>query len=215
MRRGVLSMVLLLTTGVRSVAASPPELVWSRGSLSLRHLPEVLSERTVARHLGTGLTTRFVFTFHAGLEGKTARGDAQVRVRYDLWDERYRVERWDGRPDSPAGATLTRDELLAWWRALGLVFYPLAAGLRAPPAQARVELLVLPFSQAEQRDAQDWLLRSFRSPGGSAQEESAGPGGSTASGPLRAFYGALLAASIGQRSLIKYSWTVAVTTEPR
>jgi len=121
------------------------------------------------------------------------------------------VERWDGRPDSPAGATLTRDELSAWWRALGLVFYPVATGLRVPPAQAKVDLLVLPFSQAEQRDAQDWLLRSFRAPGGSGEEESAGPGQSTSGGPLRAFYGALLAASIGQRSLIKYSWTVTVT----
>lgn len=212
MRRGVLPLVLLLTTGARSVAASPPELVWSRGSLSLRRLPEVLSERTVARHLGTGLTTRFVFTFHAGLGGTTASGNAQVRVRYDLWDERYRVERWDARPDSPAGATLTREELSAWWRSLGLVFCPLATGLRAPPAQAKVELLVLPFSQAEQRDAQDWLLRAFRAPEGSAQE-SAGPGQSTSSGPLRAFYGALLAASIGQRSLIKYSWAVTVITE--
>ena len=110
------------------------------------------------------------------------------------------------------GATLTRAELPAWWRTLTLALQPGVTGLRAAPIRAKVELLVLPFSQAEQRDAQDWLLRSFRSPDSSGAEP-AGAGQSTSAGPLRAFYGAILAASIGQRSLITYSWTVPVTVE--
>jgi hypothetical protein len=146
------------------------------------------------------------------IEGRPLKGEAQVRIRYDLWDERYVIERWDAQRDSPARMTLKRSELSAWWRSLTLVVHPAAIALRAPLARAKVELLVLPFSQAEQRDAQDWLLRSFRSSdrSGSAEAASSGP---VSDGPLRAFYGAMLAASIGQRSLITYSWTVAVTAE--
>jgi hypothetical protein len=206
-------LVLVLGAGSRSAAGEPPELVLKRGSLSLRRLPAVLAESRTARHLETGLTTGFVFTVDAGrIEDRPVKGEAQVRIRYDLWDERFVIERWDGRSDSPAGAKLTRAELAPWWRALTLVLHPARTDLRAAPVRAKVELLVLPFSQAEQRDAQDWLLRSFRSSGPSGAEP-AGAGQATSAGPLRAFYGAILAASIGQRSLITYSWTVAVTVE--
>ncbi len=212
MRSRIALVALLSTAGARVAAAQAPEFVFRGGTLSLRSLPAVLSESKVARHLATGLTTRFVFTVEVGrLDGRPAKGEAQVRVRYDLWDERYLVERWDGRGDAPVGVQLTRQELAGWWRSLTLVLYRAATGVGAPPARVKVELVVLPFSQAEQRDAQDWLLRSFR--GG--QAESADSPSSTSNGPLGAFYGALLAASIGQRSLITYSWSVAVTVESR
>lgn len=213
--RALVLVVLLRVSGAS--AAELPEVVFSRGALSLRRLPAVLSESTVARHLDTGLTTSFVFTVDAGrIEGRPVKGEAQVRIRYDLWDERYLIERSDGQRDSPATVTLARTELLAWWRSLALVVLPAARGLRAPPARAKVELLVLPFSQAEQRDAQDWLLRSFRSP--DLPRQPLGPGqppleAAPDRAPLHDFYGAMLAASIGQRSLITYSWTVAVSAE--
>jgi hypothetical protein len=211
---------LVLIVGLQvsgASAAELPEVVFSRGALSLRRLPAVLSESTVARHLDTGLTTSLVFAVDAGrVEGRPVKGEAQARIRYDLWDERYLFERRDGQRDSPATATLARGELLGWWRSLTLVVLPAARGLRAPPTRAKVELLVLPFSQAEQRDAQDWLLRSFRSPDLPRQPLGSGqpsPEGAPDRAPLRDLYGAMLAASIGQRSLITYSWTVAVSTE--
>ncbi len=210
-------VVLLSVSGAS--AAELPEVVFSRGALSLKRLPAVLLESTIARHLETGLTTSFVFTVDAGrIEGRPVKGEAQVRIRYDLWDERYLLERWEGQQDSPATVTLARSELLAWWRSLQLVVLPAARGLLAPPARAKVELLVLPFSRAEQRDAQDWLLRAFHSPDPPRQREPPGSGRPTPEGapdraPLRELYGAMLAASIGQRSLITYSWTVAVTAE--
>ncbi len=215
MRRSLL-LALLAATAARAAAAPPPapEVVWDRGVLSLRRVPDVLSDRAVARHLGTGLTTRFAFTLNAELEGRKVGTAAQVHVRYDLWDERYLVERWDARGDSPAATTLRRDELPAWWRALALVFPPAAPRPGSPPARAKVELLVLPFSQAEQRDAQDWLLRAFRAPEASPQD-SGDVAGAAAGGPLRAFYGALLAASIRQRSLVTYTWTVDVSIGSR
>ena len=187
--------------------AQGPDLVLRPAGLTLRRLPPLLSEQMVARHLDTGLTTSFVFSVDAG---RSLRGAAQIRIRYDLWDERYTVERRDARPDSPAAAVLTKAGLGEWWRSLELVVSSSVPSAR--PEKAKITLQVLPFSQTEQRDAQEWLLRSFRTTG-----ENAPPGeGSPASeAPLRNLYGSMLAASIGQRSLITYSWTVPVTVESR
>jgi len=203
--------VVVLTALTSPLAAAEPELVLRPVGLTLRHVPPVFSEDVVTRHLDTGLTTSFVFGVDAG-RGRSVKGSAQVRIRYDLWDERYVLERWDARPDSPATVVLAKPKLGEWWRALELV---VASSLpSAPPARAKVTLQVLPFSQAEQRDAQDWLLRSFQvgetgGPGGGSPKAGGGPA------PVRDLYGSMLAASVGQRSLITYSWAVAVTTESR
>jgi hypothetical protein len=211
MRILVAILALTFLTSRPGIAAEP-ELVLRPVGLTLRHLPPVFSEELVARHLDTGLTTSFVFGVDAGRG--SPKGAAEVRIRYDLWDERYVLERRDLRRDSVAAAALAKPRLGEWWRSLELV---VASGLPSlPPARAKVTLHVLPFSQAEQRDAQDWLLRSFQAPG-----ENREPGGAdtrpsaAAAAPLRNLYGSMLAASIGQRSLITYSWTVAVTTESR
>ena len=81
---------------------------------------------------------------------------------------------------------------------------------------------MLPFSQAEQRDAQEWLLRSFRADSPPATPappvaipSRAGGGRAPATAPVREFYGAMLAASIGRRSLTSWSWTVPVGAEAR
>ena len=209
MRTSALVALTVLTS--RLAIAAEPELVLRPVGLTLRHVPPVFSEEMVARHLDKGLTTTFVFSVDAGRG--LPKGAAQIRIRYDLWDERYVVERWDARPDSPVTAVLAKPKLGDWWRALELV---VASRLpSAPPARAKITMQVLPFSQAEQRDAQDWLLRSFQ-----AGETGGSQGGRSTSagrepGPVRNLYGSMLASSIGQRSLITYAWTVAVTTEPR
>lgn len=208
------AFVALMMLASRLAAAGEPELVVRTAGLTLRHLPPVFSEEIVSRHLDTGLTTSFVFQVTAG-RGRALEGAAQVRIRYDLWDERYVIERWDARPGSPATATRARSGLGEWWRSLELVVTSGVPPL-VPPASARITLRVLPFSQAEQRDAQDWLLRSFQDPRDNPQPAPAGGrAAATESAPIRNIYGSMLAASIGQRSLIKYSWTVTVTTESR
>jgi len=180
----------------------PPQLILQAGVLRLQSLPPtLLSEATIARHLGTGLTTSFLFNVDAG---RALKAQAQVRARYDLWDERYLIERWDARPDAPSRAALAPAALQAWWRSLSLDFGRSSTGSN-PPTRATIELLVLPFSESEQRDAQDWLVRSLRKP--------EPVGGSLSAGSLHGISAALLAASIGQRSLITYSWTVPITVE--
>ena len=196
--------------GASCFAAEPPRLALRRDGLTLARLPPILAEPAVARHLGTGLTTTLLLTVD-GSGGPSFKAGAQVSIRFDLWDEVYLVEALDAK--SGATATLrSRDELHRWWQSLVLLVSP---ETRPAPrmSRARVTLQVLPFSQAEQRDAQEWLLRALR-----ASEPTPAlpptPGGTDAPAaprtPVREFYGAMLASSIGRRSLITYSWTVPI-----
>jgi hypothetical protein len=193
--------------------AEPPTLTVGRSDVTLGRLPPVLAEREVARHLGTGLTTTLLFALE--VPGEPAlKGGAQVAVRFDLWDERYLADVVDGR--GAARATLSsRDELERWWSGLVL---PVLVGPPPPRGRkARVTLRVLPFSQAEQQDARDWLLRSIRAseppaPNPARPEPPAEPARPRT--PVRDFYAAMLASSIGRRSLITYSWTVPIREAP-
>jgi hypothetical protein len=190
-------------------AEQPPEVTLTPRELRVRRLPAVLTDPLVARHLDTGLTTAFVIHLETQPRG-AAKGEAQVRLRYDLWDEKYLTERLDARGDAPVPRLLDRPALADWWRTLELVVWK-GTGVEPRALKAKVTLTVLPFSQAEQRDAQDWLLRSFRG----APETGApyGPPGGSGGGPLRELYGAAIAASIDRRSLISFSWTVPVVAQ--
>jgi hypothetical protein len=197
----------LLLSGAAS-AEERPTLRPGLQGLTLAHLPAVLSEPTVARHLDTGLTTVFLLAVEARGEPKLA-GAADLAVRYDLWDEVYAVGGRDAQGDRPATRLSSRAALLDWWRGLVLVVAP--ADPSPPlPREARVTLQVLPFSQAEQRDAQDWLLRSFRGPDRAPAVTPTADSRPLPREPVRDFYRAMLASSIGRRSLITYSWTVSV-----
>lgn len=215
MRTGALLVALILAAV--ACTAEPPTLRIDRTGVTLGRLPPVLADLAVAKHLGTGLTTTLVLAVE--VPGESAlTGGAQVGVRFDLWDERFVVEVVHARGGANE-AFASRDELQRWWQALVL---PVSAGPRPTPRErkARVTLQVLPFSQAEQRDAQEWLLRSIRAsepppvtPARPAEPEAPAVRASPRA-PVRDFYGAMLASSIGRRSLITYSWTVPIVDAP-
>jgi hypothetical protein len=219
MRAFLPAIAALVLAGVPGEAADPPALAFGGGILTLARLPPILGDEAVAKHLQTGLTTVFLFTVECR-GAAPQKGAAQVALRYDLWEEVYHVE------SVPAPTARTAVESTAsaqdWWRAAVVTVAPAGGRWLAAPARARVTLQVLPFSQTEQRDAQDWLLRSFRvagpeAPPGQGAEGSGPPGAERAGSPapVRDFYGAMLASSIGRRSLITWSWNVAVVAEPR
>lgn len=208
MKKAILALAAALT-GAEGVAAEAPSLAWSPQGLSLARLPPILAEPAVARHLGTGLTTTLVLTVEVS-GSASFKGGAQASVRYDLWDEIYLVELVDAKGSAPS-TLRSRDELHKWWASLVLQVSP--QGRPAAVARARVTLHVLPFSQAEQQDAQEWLLRTLRAaepPPPSASRPGAGEPPVAPRAPVRDFYGAMLASSIGRRSLINYSWNVPI-----
>lgn len=213
----VAAAVLSAGVGVQAYAADAPVLTLRDGALSLSSLPPVLTDEAVARHLQTGLTTVFLFTVE--WRPGPQQGAAQVGVRYDLWDEVYHVEPVPGPPLNAVVPARSKPALLEWWRTAVLRLAP-AGGRRVPASgRAKVTLQVLPFSQAEQRDAQDWLLRAFRAgaPAPQVARETAGRPGEHAPepAPVRDFYGAMLASSIGRRELIRWTWIVPVVVEGR
>jgi hypothetical protein len=130
-----------------------------------------------------------------------------VDVRYDLWDEVYIVSRVDVTGHA-ARVTLPSFERLAeWWREARLVV------IRAPAATgiltADLELRVIPFSQAEQLDAQRWFSQAL-----SAEKSgSAGAVSDAVEDQPESFsqvINLLMATSIGRPALLEYRWKLPV-----
>jgi hypothetical protein len=198
----------LLALAARLEAAQPPAVEAARDGLALTHLPPILAEDEVRKQLGTGLTTSFAFevTARGGAAGKV-RGAARVDVRYDLWDEIYIVTRIDA-SGRAARTTLPSFERLAeWWREARLLVIraPADAGARS----AVINLRVIPFSQAEQLDAQRWFSQAL-----SAEKSgSAGAVSDAVEDQPESFsqvINLLLATSIGRPALLEYQWSLAL-----
>jgi hypothetical protein len=201
-------LVLLALFSSRLAAiAQGPAIEMAREGLAISRLPPILGDEEVRKQLGTGLTTSFAFQATAkGAAGKV-RGGARVDVRYDLWDEVYIVSRIDA-TGRAARVTLPSFERLAeWWREARLVVIraPAAAGVLA----ADLELRVIPFSQAEQLDAQRWFsqaLSAERSGGAGAVSDAVEDQPESFSQVINL----LMATSIGRPALLEYRWKLPV-----
>lgn len=211
MRRALAAWALVLLALASRLAALPPAPAaeTARDGLAISRLPPILGDEEVRRQLGTGLTTSFVFEASARGAAGRVRGGARVDVRYDLWDEVYIVSRVDVTGHA-ARATLPSFERLAeWWREARLVVVraPAAAGILS----ADLELRVIPFSQAEQLDAQRWFsqaLSAERSGGAGAVSDAA----EDASESFSQVINLLMATSIGRPALLEYRWKLPVST---
>ncbi|MFL6196761.1 MAG: hypothetical protein ACJ75H_21435 [Thermoanaerobaculia bacterium] len=196
---------LLLLVAARASALSAPAIEPVREGLALARLPPVLADEEVRKQLATGLTTSFVFEATArDAAGRKVRGAARVDVRYELWDEVYLVSRIDA-AGRAARVTLPSFERLAeWWRDSRLVV------LRgATAARAEVRLRVIPFSQAEQLDAQRWFSQALSA-------EKAGSAGAVSEAvedqpeSFSQVINLLMATSIGRPALLEYEWILTV-----
>jgi hypothetical protein len=205
--RWALFLVLLLLAA-RLGALQPPAIESARDGLALFRLPPVLAEEEVRKQLGTGLTTSFLFeTLVRNAQGTKARGGARVDVRYDLWDEIYIVTRIDASGRAQRTTLPSYERLGEWWReARLLVIRPPAAG---SARGAEVHLRVIPFSQAEQLDAQRWFSQAL-----SAEKSgSAGAVSEAVEDQPESFsqiLNLLMATSIGRTALLEYEWKLAL-----
>lgn len=171
-------------------------------------LPDILSRPEVKPHLTTGLTTTLVVAANAS--GK-AKGGGRVDVRYELWDEVFLVT-VVGADRSVRRETLPSFErLVAWWRSLKL---PVLAAGRLSPAEAskvQVRVSLVPFSEAEQADAQKWLSDSVVGDKSNAEQTSASA--EDASDRMGTVLDLLVATSIQRRALVSYQWNVTFQPE--
>lgn len=171
-----LAVVLLLAAAAH---AQRPAATVSADRV-LISLPEtVLKDARVRSRLDSALTTTFLV--------KTSLGTAaRIEIRYDLWDEVYRVRRNDAAQQTLANMA----QLEQWWRT------PLDAGHARDLHAVDVELIVLPFSAAEENDARQWLSKS------------GGAGGP--SPDARSVVDVLIGTTLSARPIVSYRWTVAI-----
>ncbi|MEA2600285.1 MAG: hypothetical protein QOF89_1277 [Acidobacteriota bacterium] len=216
MRRGATLWALLLSMlagrlGAVVPPAVPPVVEMAREGLVLTHLPPILTEEEVKKQLGTGLTTSFLFEVKTQGDAGRAKGGARVDVRYELWDEVYIVTRIDATGRAVRTTLPSFERLGEWWREARLVTLrpPAAATVRS----VEVRLSVIPFSQAEQLDAQRWFSQSL-----SAEKTgSAGAVSDAVEDQPESFsqvLNLLMATSIGRAPLLELQWNVVIAGGP-
>lgn len=209
MARWVLLLLPLVPWPLAAVAA--PALEAARDGLELSRLPAILAAEEVRAQLRTGLTTSFVFEAMArDTGGAKIRGAARVDIRYELWDEIYIVTRIDAAGRAARLTFSSFQSLADWWREARLVVLrPARAG---PARNVQVRLRVIPFSQAEQLDAQRWFSQAL-----SAEKSgSAGAVSEAVENQPESFsqvLNLLMATSIGRPALLEYEWKLAIPPE--
>jgi hypothetical protein len=182
MVRARVALLLLLAVSASSQSTSAQQrqpVITVNGDHLLVALPEsVLKDSRVRSRLDSALTTTFIV--------KTSRGAAsRIEIRYDLWDEVYHVRRNSGPQQQ-----IARTSLESWWRA------PIDAGRLTAAHAIDVELIVLPFSAAEESDARQWLSKS-----GGAGAPSADPS---------SIVDVLIGTTLSARPVVSFRWSIEV-----
>jgi hypothetical protein len=198
----------LLFLASRLGAAQAPAIQAAREGLTLSRLPAILNEAEVRKQLETGLTTSFVFeTTARDARGAKTKGGARIDVRYEPWDEVYFVTRIDASGRAQKATLPSFEKLGEWWREARLVVVrPPAAG---NARSVQVRLRVIPFSQAEQLDAQRWFSQSLSG-------EKSGSAGAVSEAvedqpeSLNQLLSLVMATSIGRPALLEYQWNLPI-----
>ena len=173
------ALLLLLAASAASAQQRTPAVVVN-GDRVLVALPDgVLKDARVRTRLESALTTTFIV--------KTSLGAAaRIEIRYDLWDETYRVRR-----NSAAQQVIAKTALDSWWHT------PIDMGRLTGGRHAiEIELIVLPFSAAEESDARQWLSKS-----GGAGAPSADPS---------SIVDVLIGTTLSARPVVSFRWSIEV-----
>lgn len=198
--------VLGLAVDLGFAAAQEIRVEREAEALVLARVPDVLSAEEVREHLESGLTSTFSVRVVVRDGQRRLEASGGLAVRYDLWDETYQVasrglfgdRRWE---------IASFDELVRWWRAPGA---RLPTGDLEPTMewQVRIDVDLIPFSSAEERDAQRWVSESLRGEGGATDSVS----GAAEEGaePLSNVLNLLLATSVRRRPVATWRWTATV-----
>jgi hypothetical protein len=173
--------VLTLVPLSSRAEAQAPALIAGDGTtpVVLTGLPAVLGDETIKEELRSGLTNTLLLLVTVESDsGPELRGVATIDIRYELWDEVFLIT-VTGPDDHSRQLTITSFEaLLGWWQNLELDIMEPGTVAASRDRIAKIELRLLPFSQAEKRDAQLWLTRSVRDDtAGKAADDPASPGG--------------------------------------
>ncbi|HEX2644650.1 MAG TPA: hypothetical protein VHU81_16750 [Thermoanaerobaculia bacterium] len=223
MRRLAGALLLLATLPAGAAAqtaarqAGPPgllpRLALADGRLTVQSLPDLLSRAEVKPHLLTGLTTTLAVSVTAtDAAGQKVRGGGRIDVRYELWDEVFLVTVIGADHKVHRETLPSFERLVAWWRGLELPVSTsgrLGRLGRGGPWRTQVRVSLVPFSEAEQEDAQRWLSSSVAQSGAEQTSESA----KEAPERLGTVLDLLVATSIRRRPLVSYDWNLSFRPE--
>jgi hypothetical protein len=175
--------VLSLLLASAALGQQRPTVILN-GDRVLVALPEsLLKQRVVRTRLDSALTTTFILK--SRIRGEAGERVSRIEIRYDLWDEVYRVRRGTARQ------VIKPQELDAWWRAPFEI-----AHLTVNRGTVEMELIVLPFSAAEESDAREWLSKS-----GGARDESP---------DAKGVVGVLIGTTLSARPVVSYRWSAEI-----
>ncbi|MEM7583544.1 MAG: hypothetical protein AAF560_09215 [Acidobacteriota bacterium] len=196
-------LLLLFLFALPIGAKEAPRLDVQGQHLVLTDLPPILGDVEVKEHLTTGLTTSIQFSPRG--RGQPVAG-ARVEIRYDLWDEIFLVAA-GGIDGAVARQRLDSFEALeGWWKTLDLPFLDGSQLARPWPESLRINVDVVPFSQAEQDDTQRWFSESIdrRRSGTDATGRAVEKEPET----LSRTFNLLLATSIRRQAVTSFHWSV-------
>ena len=181
--------LLMLLVACASAAQPHRPAVLLRGDLLIVTLPDsILKDRGVRNRLESALTTTFVLKVR--VRGAKNESIARIEIRYDLWDENYRVRRAAGQ-NRGEPERIARALLEPWWRT------PIEMSrFTADRATVDIELVVLPFSSAEESDAREWLSKS----GGARDPSSNG----------KSIVDVLIGTTLSARPVVSYTWSAEI-----
>jgi len=201
------ALAIGLAAGLAFGTSSPAqEIALERhdGELHLVRIPDVLSPEGVRDHLDSGLTSTLHLRVTVRSGSRRVEAEGWIAVRYDLWDEVYRVAS-RGLLGNRRAELASFEELVSWWRS------PRA---RLPtgdlgPSEAwtvRIDVELIPFSSDEERDAQRWVTESLRS-SERKPTDSVSSAAEEGPEPLSNVLNLLLATSVRRRAVATWRWT--------
>ena len=207
---GLAWMLIFWAMATAVIAEEEPRVLHNQKKrLHLLQLPDLPSDEEVRPHLMTGLTTSFAFRVSLrSFRGGDTLGGARIEIRYDLWDEVFRVEAigFDGSVEQQALPSF--DGLLAWWHQLDLILTEPLVDLPRP-ARARVNVDILPFSESERADTQQWFADGLGADPESGTEAAAQVAEDPAE-PIDRVLHLLMATSIQRKALLSFRFVVPV-----
>ena len=185
-----LAAAIFVCVALSARAQPRPSFAALPGGTAAISLPaSMLDEKAIRKQLNSGLTT--VFLMIARERGTRNAGAARVEIRYDLWDEVWIVRKIEVDKRIEQQRLASFDALAKWWKNPVRLFVSDAGNVVLD-----VELRVLPFSAAEERDAREWISKS---------------GGVAATGGGGGIVDALIGTTITARPITTYRWSVELT----
>lgn len=193
---------LFVVAAAAAAARQPalPRAVLQSNQLLLSLPASVLRNAAMEKQLTNGLTTVIATSVEAG----AIRGAVRVDIRYELWDEQFLV----GVADASGRKQLTFatfDKLVTWWSAAAFRVATVSAN-DAPP-RISVKMVIVPFSAAEEADAQRWLMRSLTEATNPRARDPQKAGATTS------ILDVIIGTGVRRKPVESWRWTVPLTRQ--